>query len=308
LASRRVRAFVRPVLWRVAGAFPAALVAGSMTHGCGVDRQAFTAGDGGSVEASSQDASDDGVPLADGSACRPGDVQTYVPGRYHPATAAWQGACEGTQVQGFYDACLGPQASTDACRAFSRADAGNAPCASCILTQEPAAAYGPLVAHGTLITENVGGCIELTDPSGLPCAKEQQALLGCQLAACEANCPVHDATTRAAYDACASTASMAGCQAYAVRASCTQEGGASSVCVGQTFQAFYFAVVPRFCGSPPLLDAAPPHEAGASDATAIDAPAGDGPVTDGASGDAAAADGPPADAGGDSRGDAAPSD
>jgi hypothetical protein len=37
---------------------------------------------------------------------------------------------------------------------------------------------------------NIGGCVELADPSQDSCAKMIQAQLACELAACLANCPV----------------------------------------------------------------------------------------------------------------------
>jgi hypothetical protein len=283
-----------------------ALLAAALGAACGVDKTTLLF-EGGALDASSIDATDDSLSGDDGSACRPGDVQTYVPGPYHPATAAWRGLCTTDQMQAFYTACLDPAASTASCRAFSQVSSSNATCASCILTPEQASAYGPLVDHGSFITENVGGCIELAEPSGLPCAKAQQALVGCQIAACEANCPVHDTVTRAAYDHCTSEAARAGCQAYASQAACslgTPEGGASATCSGQTFEGFYVAVVPFFCGPPPPPSDAglPPHDASA-DATPADAPSTDGASSDARYGDASVTDAPPSDARAD--GDAA---
>ncbi len=222
-----------------------------------------------------------------------------MPKAYHSATNPYQGACSTQQLSDFYAACLDPSIATAAsCYSFSQSPS-TAACASCILTPEAAAAYGPLVDHGSFVTENVGGCIELTDSSGLTCAKAQQALEGCQLAACEANCPVHDATTRDAYDACAATATTSGCQQYESKAACArdfQESGAS-ICAGQTFKAFYDAVAPRFCGPAPDA-AAPPYEAGhadagwdaTTDALPSDAASGEGSITDGPLSDAPLSD------------------
>src|ERR1700690_717843 len=161
-------------------------------------------------------------PTGDASACRPGDVETYQPSAYHFAAAAWRGVCviEGPAGNGqdrlFFDKCLAVDATPDGCAAF-QADAANADCAKGLLPPASTTShdgYGPLINHGTFITTNVAGCIELTDPSALSCAKAVQALGGCELRACEANCPVHDPTSRAAYDTCASHADHAGCQSY----------------------------------------------------------------------------------------------
>jgi hypothetical protein len=267
------------------GAATFAWLAGAwIAVGCTVGPIVAVGSEGGvSGDASATDANDESLLPLDGSVCEPRGVQTFVPMPYRPATNPWQGVCTMQQLQGFYAACIDSTASTASCHAFSQ-QADNAACSTCILTPENANNYGPLIDHMTFITPNVGGCIELTDPSGLPCAKAQQALAGCELAACEAYCPVTDATSRAALDQCTATAAGAGCQMFAVQASCSQaiaEAGASSVCVGKTFRAFYDAVVPLFCGPPPDAAAAP-YEAGDEDA---------GAGADASSGDAAAADG-----------------
>ena len=93
-------------------------------------------------------------------------------------------------------------ASADQCNLFRT---NHPACAACILTPASASRLGPIVELGGLATANVAGCIELADPGGLMCAKALQAFAGCQLAACQANCPVSDPTTRSAYDNCALT-------------------------------------------------------------------------------------------------------
>jgi hypothetical protein len=280
---------------RALSAVLAALVTASVGPACSVGAASLSGGgDGGSLEASSSDVSED-LAVLDGGLCQPGDVQTYVPTAYHPSTPAYQGVCSAQQLDDFRTACLDAGATAASCYSFSQSPS-TAACASCILTPEAAAAYGPLVDHGTFITENVGGCIELTNSSGLTCAKAQQALEGCQLAACQANCPVHDATTRASYDACATTATTSGCQQYQSKAACAQgfqEGGAS-ICVGQTFENFYKLVAPQFCGLPPDA-AAPPYDAGRADA-GWDAATTDALPPDAPPGEASTGDGPLSDA------------
>jgi hypothetical protein len=201
-------------------------------------------------------------PGADANACRPGDVGTYQPA-YHPASAAWQGLCRPDLISGFYDACLGPLATGSACAAF-KADKTAGRCASCILTSDTATHYGPLVDHGTFITTNVAGCIELTDPSGLSCAKSLQALSGCELAACEANCPVQDPASRAVYDQCAVGADQAGCGSYVALATCADDevdAGLAQNCLIGTFADFYNTVVPLFCGAPQVDGGVAPFDA-----------------------------------------------
>ena len=202
-------------------------------------------------------------PIDEAGACRPGDVQSYQPVPYHFAAAAWRGACVvggptgNGQDRLFFEKCLAPDATPQSCAAF-QADAANAGCAKCILTADTTAdhdGYGTLINHGTFITTNVAGCLELTDPSALSCAKAVQALSGCELRACEANCPVHDPTSRAAYDTCTARADHDGCLPYANASACTSgEAASAPLCLLSSFADFYYAVVPLFCGVPPKSD------------------------------------------------------
>jgi hypothetical protein len=193
-------------------------------------------------------------PVGDANACRPGNVETYQPSDYHPAAAAGQGVCSPDAIAAFYTDCLDPQRRTQsACDQFTSAESA---CASCILTPATASYDGPLINQRGLVTPNVAGCIELTDPSNRPCAKAVQARDGCALFACEANCSVHDQTSRTAYDACAgqATSKAGGCSMYQLAAgACTDgelDGGPAAACVAPSFRGFYFAVVPLFCGPP----------------------------------------------------------
>jgi hypothetical protein len=216
-----------------------------------------------------------GPGTGDGSSCHPGSVQTYTPDMYHPAAAAWQGVCTQDDIDQFYNTCLGPTPDAGACHAISQPDAADAACVRCLVTPYTADRYGPLIDHGTFITENVAGCIELTDPSGLSCAKAEAALVGCELSACEANCPVVDATSRAAYDACASEADSSGCQAYATMAACTMDAGStdagSTACSASSFELFFKYAAKLFCGPIPPGDAGGSFYDAFEEATAADA-------------------------------------
>jgi hypothetical protein len=210
----------------------------------------------------------------DASACRPGDVETYQPDTYHSATGAGQGVClTGSfgfdAIRAFYDVCLGPQASPAQCAQF-KADSATAICARCILTSDRDAHYGPLIDHGGVVVPNVAGCIELTDPSNLSCARASQALDGCEQAACEVNCPVHDTASRAAYDLCVGQANATGCHVYSQAAACVQaesDSGPSAACLAPNFADFYNSVVPLFCGQAPLRDSTAPFFDASFDAT-----------------------------------------
>ncbi|HEY1695410.1 MAG TPA: hypothetical protein VGL81_28890 [Polyangiaceae bacterium] len=203
----------------------------------------------------------------DADACEPGSLATFRPPPYTPASGAGQGLCVsgagGDPITGFYQACLAADATVDGCNTFTQM---NEACVACILTPETAAKYGPILNHGGFVTANVAGCLELAgdeqpDASELPCAKTVQALAGCELAACEANCAVHDTASLAEYDACATTVESTGCEMYATAAACADsEADASALgaaCLGD-FMSFYQVVVPAFCGPPVGTDAGAP--------------------------------------------------
>jgi hypothetical protein len=224
----------------------------------------------GSSSGAGSGSSSGGGVFSDANACSPGSVQTFQPGPYRPATAAWQGACVATSlgdpIQAFYDACLGNSATNDLCAAFAT---DYTACAACILTPDTADHYGPLINHGGFVTGNIAGCLELTDPGQLSCAKSVQALSQCELASCQANCPVADAPSLDAYNACAAQADETGCMSFSTAASCADwlpDASGAAACLVSDFKQFYDAVVPLFCGSPPppmMIDAGASFDAGA---------------------------------------------
>ncbi len=193
-----------------------------------------------------------------GTSCHPGNVETFVPSPYRHPTPPGQGACVATDggtdpIQTYYDDCFGSGMTKTACDGFA---VSNPTCKACIESAESAAAYGPLVLTNGFVEANVAGCIELESPSNFACAQAQQALSDCELAACGANCVVVDQTSLLAYEKCATEADQTGCLAYATSAQCLGaevEAGASgdpeSVCLASTFEAFYAAIVPLFCGA-----------------------------------------------------------
>jgi hypothetical protein len=239
--------------------------------------------DGSTGSATEGGASSGAFIGSDADACQPGSVATYRPDAYHSASGVGQGACvtddAGDPISEFYEQCLGPNRSNDLCNQFRQS---NASCVACILTPESAANYGPILDQGGFVTANVAGCLELAGDqqqqphaSELPCAKAVQALAGCELEACAANCPVDDGASLAKYDACSASAGTGGCQSYEMAAACANAEGEASAfgaaCLSD-FQTFYSAVVPVFCGPPAPGDAsaaAPdaPGEAAPSDGT-----------------------------------------
>ncbi len=223
----------------------------------------------------------------DASACHPGDVPPFAPSTYHYAEQD-RGACSSTALQALYDSCFASPAS----QCDGPAVAQYASCVSCLETASDAGRYGPLIIDiAGWIRPNVAGCIELSDPTNpaaLSCAEGVEVLVGCELAACAANCPVtpDGVSSVAAYDACAREADVKGCQPYVAAAACTQVdaghleadgGGSIAACLQTTLAAFYFGAVPLFCGPSASQEGASSPDAGAAtfDATTAGGAASD---------------------------------
>jgi hypothetical protein len=225
----------------------------------------------GADGAGSQPPANDASSVTGSTSCHPGNVETFVPAAYRHPTPPGQGACVSSDdggldpIEQYYEDCFGSGMTKAACDGFA---AANPTCKACIESAETATAYGPLVLANGFVEANVAGCIELESPSNFACAQAQQALSDCELAACAANCVVVDQASLLAYENCATEADQAGCLAYDTAAMCLSqevEAGASgdpeSICLATTFQAFYAAIVPLFCGAgvadggPPATDA-----------------------------------------------------
>ncbi len=269
----------------------------------------------GAYDASISDDAPTGLP-ADASSCHPGSVVTFVPNGYRAADVR-TGACTDAQISAYFDACFGSHSSSAACSAFGRDASADATCAACILTSDSGSRYGPLVASGALVRANVAGCIELTEPRLLSCAKTVQAESACELAACQANCPVadDDPSSRLAYEGCAAVADTAGCSAYVTAPQCGVEGPdggvvADGACLptgldagdgsaDDAFMAFYYFAVPLFCGATAgtgePADATTDHGS-SSGVPSVDASLADASLADASLADASLADASLADA------------
>jgi hypothetical protein len=246
---------------------------------------AVTSGSNPEPGAGGPDASGEGSGGAGADAatsCRGSDVSTYLPAMYQPAaepSTACLGADGGTIWDAYFDACLAPGTTKEACASFTATPA-NAACAACVLTSYTSDPLGPIIDYGEFVGGNVAGCIELEAPRDLACAKAVQALTGCEIAACQANCPVSDQTSLDAREMCAKDADDAGCRSFSQAASACSaseaDAGLADPCMLTTFKDFYDNVVPLFCGQVPV-DASAASDASFTDGTlppASDASAG----------------------------------
>jgi hypothetical protein len=222
--------------------------------GCGVVTSTPTAAAPPSVDASTGSSSGGASESDAASSCLPSNVLTFVQGPYQPAaapSAACLGADGGGVWEAFYEACLGPMKSTELCAQFKNTPS-NAACAACVLTPYTADQLGPILSFGEFVGGNVAGCIEVTTPSELSCAKFVQALTDCESAACQANCPVTDVSSLTARQDCASQADELGCLSfYDMAEACRgaeMDAGLAAPCANSGFKDFYDVVVPLFCG------------------------------------------------------------
>jgi hypothetical protein len=172
-----------------------------------------------------------------------------------PPLGPHAGKCTAQQTSAFYDACLGPNGSGSACNAWTTA-AANTACDACLETQHTASGFGALVEAGGIVYANIPGCVALVEPCNQPCAQAVQALVQCDLGACD---PVSACTSQTAYDACRTAAEngTCACGSFVAPANClgavaTAGHPAFAACLGsQTsgdFQTVFAAVATTICG------------------------------------------------------------
>ena len=229
--------FAAQLLSLAAAAASAALFGACSSTSSGTGNGAAT--DGGAT---------DGAALV----CAPADVTAFTPPAYHSANAP-TAACTQDLVDAYYTDCLAPATTDLTCAPFATTgDLAHKACAACIVSQDTAARFGPLVQHKGTVSLNLSGCIELRDAqNGLACAKAYQAAEDCDDAACVDKCPVSDDASFAAYKACTQAAAGGGCKAYTDGIACAAgeaDAGPAAVCFqGQSFQDLYRSIVPVFC-------------------------------------------------------------
>ena len=105
---------------------------------------------------------------------------------YHPPASA-KGSCTATQLEVYYNDCLGTAASSAACAPWSVA---NAACSACLVgsSSPTAASWGPLLEYTLLVDFDEGGCVALDQPQQTACAAALEAEEECTHAACDTVC------------------------------------------------------------------------------------------------------------------------
>lgn len=208
------------------------------------------------------DAATDSGPTAvdggtDGSTavCAPVDVSTFTASWKGP-NALHQNACTSTQLAAVVAACATDGFDPTNCATVKQANLG---CATCLITDESAATYGPIVTNNAGVSLNIAGCVAAVTSTGASgCGGKVQAATQCEEAACDAVCPITDATSSSAYDQCHSDAQAGGCAAYDAATSCldtelADDGGAAAcnpVVTNGTFDEYATAYGKLFCMTP----------------------------------------------------------
>lgn len=182
--------------------------------------------DGGvalTVEAGADGGTDGGsaAPLV----CPPQPVAGFTPMPWKGPTPAHQKKCSQQQAQMVASCLMTTVGATPSCDSFMTAYA-NGPCIQCALSSAAADRHGPIIDDGMGYYTNPAGCVATLDgdTSATGCGAKYEALLECEIAACNA------CKTDQDFGACAAAADEGVCSAYAAGNHCALLYGGT--CVG----------------------------------------------------------------------------
>lgn len=152
-------------------------------------------------------------------------------------------ACTASDIQTFWDACLGPGASSTGCNAV----AVNATCNSCLFSQRNGATWGPIVTNAPTWNFNVAGCVDLATKN-TNCASSIAAAEGCETMACS-TCSWTGGMDPSDREQCIQAADVGGCASW-VNAECDFVAAGAGACrVNPSDEASFAAFVNVFCGN-----------------------------------------------------------
>jgi len=185
-----------------------------------------------------------------GGTCTPGDVMTFTP-TWHPPTGPYTGACTDAQLDALIKDCFVAAATAGTCNAWL-ADSNNTACTACWVGQPSptAMSWAPFLYvdnPGQVDFVNVAGCLVLADPSLYTCAHSIEAMFTCDLAACQANCPVPQNASTVDVEAAEST--LSACFEAANETGCEQFAELAAPCIPSPDAGFVDAGPASFCSS-----------------------------------------------------------
>jgi hypothetical protein len=153
--------------------------------------------DAGSRRESGGNTGNDGAAHA----CIPESVAGFTP-TFNPPPGPHTSQCTASQLNELIATCFATDPMSGPCNQWLMTPS-NAGCLSCWGWETPttSSTWPPFVLAesngGVELFFNLGGCIDLADPSQVDCAKANEAKLQCELAACVGSCglPANGDTT-----------------------------------------------------------------------------------------------------------------
>jgi hypothetical protein len=261
-----------PVAWLVVVAEVLGCGAPSVAAPPGVDAGALPDG-GPPSDAGAYDA----AKAALDASCTPGSLTSFMPA-YNLPSGPFKGVCSASQLEDALSLCFGSGAKSGGyCDTWVNASK-NADCVACALGPWTGSTWPPILYanNGAELFLNVGGCIALADPSQLTCAEAYEYDTECELAACQATCPV-PTSDDSPFKSCVNAADgdAGACSSYAgKKASCAADlesntnTSPASFCVDNGGLASDTDALLRYltlaCGTGPMEEAGspPPIEGG----------------------------------------------
>lgn len=178
----------------------------------------------------------------DGGACpNPLDVGNFIPPVPSGNRSPWQ-SCSMGDIQGYYDACVGPNRTSQACMAFQSSKMS---CAQCLESLNADAVWGAFVVDlpKNMGSPNTPGCLSLKGHAA--CAKAWSDRMHCEVAGCESQCPISTAQSIQLYDQCVTNVDQGCCKAFDVKVQADCNG--ITDCLG-TLQDRVLKAGQAFCG------------------------------------------------------------
>jgi hypothetical protein len=211
------------------------------------------------------------------ASCTPGSIASFTPA-YNLPVGPYTGACSPPQLEKAVSLCFGSMAQSGKnCDGWVN-DTDNSGCVACALGPLTASTWSPILYadDGAELFLNVGGCVALADPSQLTCAEAFEYVTECEIAACQAACPIPTSTNRTLQSCVQAADGDAGvCASYAQKASSCKAAlqsdtstSPASFCVDNGGLAMDTDALLRYltlaCGAAPAIDAGtvPPIDAG----------------------------------------------
>jgi hypothetical protein len=214
-----------------------------------MDMGVQTAVEGGAPATGASMAAPMGCAAAADLTCKAQSTTGWKP-TWIPPAGLHKNKCDSSQLYAFVSACGAKTATHDTCQAFLKASE-NTICASCIVTPDDAASYGPFITDWYGGNLNVPGCLAALDSTQLQTAKDIQAADQCFAKSCAAGCS--DASEDK-QNQCMSDSYDVGCATYFDKANADglPGSGPAAMCntlLSSSTESTFFYYANLFCGT-----------------------------------------------------------